>query len=275
VRVDKDRVVQWYYRSDRLANAALRAMRGLFEGIWLGVLSHEHTARIDEVYYDRATMYVTEPYNRTGLWSWEQAAIDAHFGGVRKIVVTSAGGGREVVALAKAGYEVVGFEPHDSLVRFGNQLLTADGLTAEIRQSERNRWPASAVDADGVIVGWGGYMLISGRHQRVAFLREAAKQLPAHAPLLVSFFPRGDGNVRFRCVTLVANLLRRLLGRDTVTFGDAQAPNLIHFFTRTEVVAEMAEAGFKLVDFGIGTDGYGWAVGRCVASRPIPRKERK
>jgi hypothetical protein len=274
VRIDKDRVARWYYRSDRLANAALRALRGIFEGIWLGVLSREQIARIDEVYYHRATMYVTESYNRIGLWSWEQAAIDAHFGGVRQIIVTSAGGGREVAALAKTGYRVVGFEPHDDLVRFGNQLLAADGLTAEIRLSERDRWPANTVDADGVIVGWGGYMLITGRHHRVAFLREAAKQLPAHAPLLLSFFPREGGSVRFRSVTLVANLLRPLLRRDLVAFGDALAPNLVHFFTKTEVVTEMSEAGFELVDFGTGTDGYGWAVGRCVAGRFIQRKER-
>jgi hypothetical protein len=274
VRVDKDRVAQWYYRSDRLTNAALRTLRGLFEGIWLGVLSPEQIARIDEVYYHRATMYVTESYNRIGLWSWEQAAIDAHFGGVSQIIVTSAGGGREVAALAKAGYEVVGFEPHNDLVRFGNQLLAADGLTVEIGLTERDRWPTNAVDADGVIVGWGAYMLIAGRHHRVAFLQEAAKQLPAHAPLLLSFFPREGGEVRFRSVTLVANLLRRLLRRDAVAFGDALAPNLVHFFTRTEIAVEMAEAGFALVDFGIGTDGYGWAVGRCVAGRSIQRKER-
>lgn len=274
MRADKDRVTRWYYRSDRLANAALRALRGLFEGIWLGVLSREQISRIDEVYYDRATMYMTESYNRIGLWSWEQAAIDAHFDRVRKIVITSAGGGREVVALAKAGYEVVGFEPHVDLVRFGNQLLAADGLTAEIRLSERDRWPATDVDADGVIVGWGGYMLIAGRHHRVAFLREAAKRLPVHAPLLLSFFPRKGENMRFRLVMLVANLLRRLLRRDTVAFGDALAPNLVHFFTRTEVAAEMSEAGFELVDFGTGADGYGCAVGRCVAGRSIQRKER-
>jgi hypothetical protein len=269
---DKDRVARWYHQSNRLVNKAFIAIRGCFEGIWLGVLSHEQAARIDEVYYDRNAMYVTESYNRGGLFPWEQAAIDAHFDGVRRIVVTSAGGGREVLALDKAGYEVVGFEPHRDLVRFGNSLLAADGISAEIRPSERDRWPADAVDADGVIVGWGGYMLISGRGRRVAFLQEAAKRLPAHAPVLVSFHPRErDENVRFRIITRIANPLRRLLRHDPVVFGDALAPSLVHFFTKAELESEMSEAGFELVDFG--TDGYGWAVARCVAGQPIQRKE--
>jgi hypothetical protein len=273
MRINQDRLARWYYRSDRLVNAGLRALRGLFEGIWLGVLSPEQIARLDEVYYDRATMYVMESYNRAGLWSWEQAAIDMHFAGVRKIVVTSAGGGREVVALVKAGYEVVGFEPNGDLARFGNQLLAADGLIAEIKLSERDCWPAKTVDADGAIVGWGGYMLIAGRHHRVAFLREAAMQLPAHAPLLLSFFPREGDDIRLRLVTWIANFLRRPLRRVRVACGDALAPNLVHFFTRAEVTAEMSEAGFELVDFGIGIDGYGWAVGRCIAGQSIQRKE--
>lgn len=266
-------MARWYHRSDRLLNAVFMAVRGCFEGIWLGVLSHEQAARIDVVYYDRNAMYVTESYNRRGLWPWEQAAIDAHFGGVRRIIVTSAGGGREVLALDKAGYQVVGFEPHQDLARFGNRLITADGLSAEIRLSERDRWPTDSGDTDGVIVGWGGYMLIPGRDRRVAFLRQAAKRLPAQAPLLVSFYPReADENVRFRIVTRITNLLRRLLRRDPVAFGDALAPSLVHFFTRAEVASEMSEAGFELVDFG--TEGYGWAVGRCAAGRSIQRGER-
>jgi hypothetical protein len=267
VNRDRDRVTRWYFRSDRLTNAALRGLRGCFEGIWLGVLSHERLARVDEVYYDRAGMYVTDSYNRSGLWAWEQAAVDTYFGGVRKIIVTSAGGGREVLALAKAGYEVVGFEPHEDLVRFGSRLLRADGLAAELRPSLRDHWPTGVDDAEGGIVGWGGYMLIAGRNRRVAFLREASEQLPEGAPLLLSFFTRESGNLRFRMAARVGNPLRRLFRRDPLTVGDALVPNLVHFFTRAEVASELAEAGFELVDFG--TEDYGWAVGRCLVGQPI------
>lgn len=145
-------MVRCYHRSDRLLNAVFMALRGWFDAVWAGVLSHEQAARSGVAYYDRTSMYVTESYNRRGLWPWEQAAIDAHFGGVRRIVVTSAGGGRQVLALDKAGYEVVGLEPHQDLVRFGNRLIATDGLSVEIRPSHRDRWSTDAGDTAGVIV---------------------------------------------------------------------------------------------------------------------------
>lgn len=252
-------VTRVYFTSERVTDAALGLIRGCFDGIWLGLLSRRQLAGIDEAYYDRSDQYVSESYNRQGLWHWEQAAIENHFSGVRRIVVTSAGGGREVLALAKAGYEVAGFEPHQGLARFGSRLLAAEGLMASIGSSPRDCWPAGAIGADGVVVGWGGYMLISGRAHRVAFLREAAEQLPAGAPILLSFFVRAGAAGRFRVAAGVANPLRRLLRRGPVDVGDALTPNLVHFFTRAEVAAELTDAGFDLVDFG--SVDYGWAVG--------------
>jgi hypothetical protein len=252
-------ITRVYLESERATNAALGLLRGCFDGVWLGLLSRRQLSGIDEAYYDRSGEYVAESYNRQGLWHWEQAAIENHFSGVRRIVVTSAGGGREVLALAKAGYEVAGFEPHQRLALFGSRLLAAEGLIATICPSVRDRWPAGAIDPDGAIVGWGGYMLISGRTHRISFLREAAEQLPAGAPILLSFFVRAGAARRFRVAAGVANPLRRLLCRRPVDVGDALMPNLVHFFTRAEVAAELADAGFDLVDFG--SVDYGWAVG--------------
>lgn len=252
-------VTRIYLKSERVMSAALGLIRGCFDGIWLGLLSRRQLTGIDETYYDGSSLYVAESYNRQGLWRWEQAAIEKHFSGVRRIVVTSAGGGREVLALAKAGYEVAGFEPHPGLAGFGSRLLAVEGLTASIDPSPRDRWPAGAIGADGAIVGWGGYMLISGRAHRVTFLHDAAKQLPAGAPILLSFFVRAGTPRRFRVAAGVANPLRRLLRRGPVDIGDALMPNLVHFFTHAEVAAELAEAGFDLVDFG--SMDYGWAVG--------------
>jgi hypothetical protein len=265
-------VTRVYLRSERVTNAALGVIRGCFDGIWLGLLSRRQLARIDEAYYDRNGQYAAESYNRQGLWHWEQSAIENHFSGVRSIVVTSAGGGREVLALAKAGYEVAGFEPHQELARFGSRLLVAEGLDASIDPSPRDRWPAGAIGADGAVVGWGGYMLISGRAHRIAFLHEAAEQLPAGAPILLSFFVRTGAALRFRTAAGIANPMRQLLHRPPVDMGDALMPNLVHFFTRTEVATELADAGFDLVDFG--SVDYGWAVGVKASAAPA-RNERR
>lgn len=258
--IPRDLVTSLYLRSDRAATLALQALKGCFDGLWLGVLSRDQLARIDQDYYSRAGQYLSESYNRAGLWGWESTAIDRHFDGVRRVVITSAGAGREVLALAKAGYEVSGFEPHEGLVRFGNDLLCADGVDATLSTCERDGWPSAALDADGAVVGWGGYMLIPGRERRVAFLRQAAACLPDDAPVLLSFYARCGAGVRFRVSYRLANLLRRVLRRPAVSAGDALVPTMVHFFTRAEVAQELADAGFEMVDFG--AEDYGWAVGR-------------
>jgi hypothetical protein len=263
----KDHIIRWYYRSDRLANTALQVLRGAFEGVWLGILNREQLARIDEVYYNHAREYMTESHNRRGLFAWEQAAVDHHFIGVRRIIVTSAGGGREMLALAKAGYEVAGYEPHEDLACFGNRLLAADGIDATIATCDRDTWPREAGEADGAVVGWSGYMLIAGRARRVAFLCEAARRLPAGAPVLVSFFAVERRDVRLRTAACIATPLRQLLRREPVILGDSLVPFLAHFFTRAELETELADGGLDLVDFG--TEEYGWAVGRVRS----PQKE--
>ncbi|MDT7763009.1 MAG: hypothetical protein QOC63_2429 [Mycobacterium sp.] len=260
-----DPTIRWYYRSDRFVNAALRVLRGAFDGVWLGILNREQLARIDEVYYNHLREYMTESHNRRGLFAWEQAAVDHHFSGIRRIIVTSAGGGREMLALAKAGYEVAGYEPHEDLACFGNRLLKADGVDATIATCDRDAWPREAGEADGVIVGWSGYMLTAGRARRVAFLREAARRLPVGAPVLVSFFVVEGRDIRLRTAARIATPLRWLLRREPVTVGDALVPNSVHFFTRDELEAELADGGLDLVDFG--NEESGWAVGRVRSSQ--------
>ena len=179
--------------------------------------------------------------------------------------MTSAGAGREVLALATTGRQVVGFEPNESLVRFGNELLAADGVEARIRPCDRDMWPAEAGQADGLVIGWSGYMCIPDRARRVAFLRAAVRVLPTGAPVLLSFFAIGQPDVRLRTAASIAAPLRRLRGRSPVSVGDALMPMLVHVFTRPELEQELADGGIDLIEYC--TTDYGWAVGRV---RPQP-----
>jgi hypothetical protein len=56
-------------------------------------------------------------------------------------------------------------------------------------------------------------------------------------------------------------VLRRLRRAERVEPGDVLVPNFTHWFTRREVEAELAAAGFSLVHFA--TSPYGHAVGRA------------
>jgi hypothetical protein len=259
-----DRVVtRLFFVSTRLLESSIRATRGVFDGLWLGSLDARRVALIDESYFRQQRMYLNESYNRQGLWPWERHVIDTYFGEASKVAVTGAGAGREVIALLDLGFDAVGFECNEKLAEFGNELTIADGHDLRLHTTERDVWPKLAVGFDAAVIGWGSYMHIAGRRRRVSFLADAHAALPEGAPILVSFFARPGTSIRFRAVVRVGNVLRRLRRREKLEAGDALAPLYAHFFTKDEIVAELDEAGFELVQFS--TDPYAHAVARACA----------
>ena len=254
-------VTRAFFASAGIFDGVIRAARGAFDGIWLGLLDKRQIALIDEAYFQSQRMYVAEGYNRQGLWQWERHAIDTYFGGASKVAVTGAGAGREVLALLELGYDAFGYECNDKLAEFGNDLAIASGYGLRIHTADRDVWPKQAAGVDAAVVGWGSYMHIAGRRRRVAFLADARAALPDGAPILLSFFARRGTSIRFRAVVRIGNLLRRMRRRDTLEAGDALAPLYAHFFTRDEVSGELDEAGFELVHYS--TDTYAHAVGRA------------
>lgn len=245
---------RWLQRTTSLAKAVL-------DGVWLGLLDDEALREVDEAYYARATQYADAGFNRRGLWSWERRAVEKHFAGRQRLIVTACGGGRELHALAAMGHDVVGYECNARLVEAARALLPG----VRIEAMEPSAWPASAPEADGVIVGWSSYMLMRGRDRRVAFLRGARSVLERGAPLLLSFISKPPATSGY--LSLVARVGRAVgtLRRVRIEPGDALQPFFMHHFDRREVASELAEAGFRLVEAGDGTglreDDYGWAVG--------------
>lgn len=258
--------VSYYKALRKLGGAAGERMYSLLDalsaGIWLGVLRRQDQHSIGKFCYDFVGLYVTEDYNRRGLHDWEERAFSDFFGGAKSILVAGAGGGREVLALRRLGYEAVGFECHPGLVKFANELLRKDGVGGEVKQSLPDECPQSGEVFDGVVAGWGVYTLIQGRPQRVEFLRGLREQTRGRAPLLVSFYHRPDGARRGKLVKGVGDSLRRILGRGRLEAGDdldpSTVPNFVHYFTRDEIAGELREGGFDLVFFS--TEGYGHAV---------------
>lgn len=265
-------IVSLYLWSERSLQRLFRLVKACFDGLWLGLLSRELLEAVDVSYYHREKQYTDEGYNRGGLWLWEQAALDRFFVGSERIVVTGAGGGREVLALRKLGYDAVGFECNERLAAFGDRLLTAEGHPGRLCWTPRDVWPDLAHPCDGVIVGWGSYMLIQGRARRVKFLQGAHTCLPEGGPILVSFFARSGTPAYLRIVARIGSILRRAQGRDPVELGDAldSHPVYVHYFTKDEVVQELAEGGFELVSYD--EKDYGVAVARAVSSSNRERK---
>lgn len=237
----------------------LSLLNASFVGFWLGLLKIETLHLIDQLYYERETIYRDADYNRSGFWLWEKQAIKRYFPGTGHLLVTSAGGGREVIALKQFGYEVDGYECSHTLVDFANLLLREQGLGDTMRWIPRDACPITNNYYDGAILGWSSYMLISGRARRIAFLKQLRSQLNPGAPILLSFFARSRNSFQFQLTTFIGNVVRRLLWRDKLEVGDTLAPNFVHYFTEQEICEELYAAGFELKFYC--TQEYGHAVG--------------
>jgi hypothetical protein len=220
------------------------SLSALVSGFWLAVLSRDQMNSITEATYGKVDFYRTDEYNRRGLYDWERKAMQEHFSGCRSILVAGTGGGREVLALRRLGWEADGFESHPEFVRFANQLLEREGLEPNVRLAPWDGSPGYDRRYDGVVVGWGVYMHIRGRGRRVRFLKSLRERLDTGGPLLLSFFAAPVENRTLRLTAKVGNVVGRTLRRERVELGDSMGPDYVHYFSRQELEREMAEAGF-------------------------------
>lgn len=239
----------------------------LNNGFWLGILDRKDFHDLDYYYFSKMQKgYHVSEWNLQGLLDWEKRVIELWFQECRSIMLTGAGAGREVIALEKMGYHVDGFECNPDLVKSGNKILEQIGAHAKLQLMVRDKYPEVLKQYDGVIVGWGMYMLIRGRNTRIRFLKGLHAKIRDNGPLLVSFFPRQDRKY-YRIIARLANLLKGVLRREPIETGDDLVECFYaHHFTKEEISSEFREAGFQLVHYGIRESysflpEYGYAVG--------------
>lgn len=261
--------VRAYFRVTRGRARLRQVSKALLDGCFLGLMDRDDLSVVDRAFYSEAReavggvehRYTETEHITSGLASWEAAALNAYFAAGARVVVTAAGGGREVVGLLERGFDPIGFEPNEELAGAGAAVLAAAGDAHRLRICRRDEFPAEAPATDGVVIGWGSYMLIPGRHRRIAMLAGARARLQPGAPLLVSFFVRSPSRY-FAIVHAIAAPLRRLRRAEPVELGDALSPNFTHHFSRAEIESELAEAGFMLLHYA--TRPYPHAVAQAV-----------
>ncbi|HEU0299985.1 MAG TPA: class I SAM-dependent methyltransferase [Longimicrobium sp.] len=259
--------VRAYFGASAAWNRAAALLQAVYEGAWLGVLRREDLHAIDQRFYDHNPAYHDEAHNLRGLFPWEAEALEA-FGGCRRILVIGAGGGREVLALARLGYEVEGYECNPALVAFADDFLPRQGCAARVRFLPRDEVPAVGEPFDGIVIGWSAYTLIPGRAHRIDLLGRLRPLARPGGLLLLSFFTRGGEGPRFRVSAGVANGIRAVLRRERAERGDALAPNFVHYFVAEEIAAELREAGWeprRFTPHGPGARDSGWALATAPA----------
>lgn len=267
--------IRFYFSACRKLDQLFVLIRACWIGVWLGLLDRETLHLLDKCCYDLWSEYHTEAHNRKGLTAWEVGAITNYFSACRRLLVAGIGGGRELLALCQLGYEPDGFECHPELAAVARRLLQSDGFTAEVTVAARDTCPESEKQYDGLIVGWGAYMLIQAREKRIAFLKAMRATVPAKAPLLLSFFHRSPQARRFKIITFVGNILRRIRRKSLLEVGDSLAPNYVHLFTRDELKVELQQAGFDLVFYDSAEYGHAVALASDTMADTSPTRNKK
>jgi SAM-dependent methyltransferase len=267
-------LVSLYFGANLAWTRTAALLQAVYDGVWLGVLGRESLYGIDRRFYDGNAVYHGDAHNLLGLMAWEEAALSNEaFAGCRRLLVLGAGGGREVLALARRGYEVEGYECNQALVDYAAHFLPRQECAATVRHLPREALPTADAPFDGIILGWASYMLMPGRTLRVDLLRRLIPLIKPGGPILLSFWTRPGDGARFRLSAAVANLLRVPLRRERVLVGDALQPNYVHYFVPAEVAEELRLGGWEPHRYappGPGGRDSAWAIGLAPAAEAGP-----
>lgn len=237
-------------------------MSALHEGAWVGLLDAQDMQALSHAYYNQS-QYGTKDFNKQGLWKWEEGFVQEFLSDADSILIGAAGGGREVVSLAKRGVAVTAFDCVPQLIDAAQRLLLEEGLKAKLIVSSPDMVPPLEQTFDGAIIGWGAYMHINGREKRVAFLSDIRDRVSYGAPLLISFFTRPETSSRFALIYRLAKVMRFLrFSKNPLELGDTVHGTFDHYFTESEVCTELEAARFQMILYK--SKPYGHTIAKAV-----------
>jgi hypothetical protein len=248
---------------DKWLNYSFKGLMLIHRGIWLGLLDRSALQHSTEEYYVTSATHHDPAYQLSGFLPWESQSLNRHFRDCRSFLVAGAGGGREVIALAKRDFRVDAFDCTESLIKTSNQLFKSLNIDGRIVLAPPDQVPPGFGVYDGIIVGWGSYMHICGQTTRIRFLRQLRQHSRPGSPLLLSFFTRDSASAYHYYRYNIARIVRRIrLSTEPVELGDDLDPTFVHRFTQAEIADEMKMGGYELVYFR--EQPYGHAVGRAI-----------
>jgi len=181
----------------------------LAEGICLGVQSDSILDIISEESYGTGNDYTNDHYLDSGFQFWEKIVIDRFFDPGCQVLVAAAGGGREMIALSRAGFQADGFECSRNMVSAGRTALLKRGIQGALCWAPPCQVLKSEVSYGAVVVGWNGYTYIVPQVRRVEFLRDLRARLAPGGPMLVSGAIQNIRAAASVWVPAIANGVRR------------------------------------------------------------------
>ena len=129
----KSFIASFYIGSQRIFRVLSGGSQALFEGFWMGLLPESVYDVISEKSYGDGRQYSNAQYLDQGFRCLqEDLAVRTYFPADGRVLVASAGGGRELIALARGGSQAFGFECSHAMVEAGQRALTERGIGAPL-----------------------------------------------------------------------------------------------------------------------------------------------
>jgi hypothetical protein len=149
-------------------------------------------------YYDRSGSYGDPEVQGSGFYPFEARMLARFFPQPpARLLMHGVGGGRDLLALVKAGYTVDGHEPGSKLASAARALLESaiaanPGDASRVVESSMQDWAVGSTEEryDGVFIGWTAWTHLLRHTERVDMLRAFRRASPS-GPALLSFF-RGE-----------------------------------------------------------------------------------
>ncbi len=227
------------------------------EAFWMSVLSKKSIAAIDEHHYSRSKKYNDEAFNRSLLNEWEDEMVNKYFSQCKNIMVLASGGGREVYALLKKGFNAEGYESNAQLVGFSQGFFRKEGLNALIEHVAPSHCPDNDKIYDGIILGWGAYNHVRGKNVRINFLKEINTHLSTGSPFLISYWHTNEMMYLYcKRLYIVNKFFCKIFRTEPIEEGDCLQPFSGHYFSTQAVAEELQQAGFSVVFDAARPYGY-------------------
>jgi len=147
------------------------------------------------------------------------------------------------------GFNLDSYECNRVLVEYSNIFLQKYTKDYKIKYLQKDSVPDVIRKYDGIIIGWGAYSHIRGSEKRIAFLEQLQQFINKDAPLMISFLTKEERGRQEKTTKRVANFFRLLRNRDKIETGDRLQASFIHYFTRQEIIKELTQANYKVLDY--------------------------
>lgn len=203
----------------------------------------------DHSYDDTYTRF-TSASQGWPLEQWEEEVLTRHHIVSGKILVLGTGVGRESIALAKRGLQVVGLDISRSALRMAAQIARTAGAPVAFVQADFLALPTHPAHFDYILLPSIMYSAIPGRNWRQTWLRQLTSLLSPGGVAILQFLVDSDPLTRRKRVSETINQwLTRVPGTNRLYQPGDTCPqgHFLHAFqSEQELRQELSESGVVL-----------------------------